>query len=72
MATEFLFDFHLGGVEDKSLLAFQKGSPHLLKLLGDNGQHLNIDTIELIKTRPASLLAQSGEETRHHDVIDLI
>lgn len=42
------------------------------KLLGDDGEHFNIYSIELIETRPSSLLRETGEESPHHLVLNLI
>ena len=36
------------------------------QLLSNDRQHLDVDTIELIKAAPGARLRQSGEETTHH------
>ena len=36
------------------------------ELLGDHGQHLDVDPVELIKTAPGARLSQPREEPTHH------
>jgi hypothetical protein len=38
---------------------FDKRIPDSEELLSNNGQHLNIDTVELVETCPAALLTKS-------------
>jgi hypothetical protein len=59
MATEFGLKVDLITLEDKLLLAFQKGVSDLQELLGNHRQDLNTDSVELVEASPASLLAQS-------------
>lgn len=59
MATEFGLKVDLIALEDKLLLAFQKGVSDLQELLGNHGQDFNTDSVELVEASPASLLAQS-------------
>ena len=56
----------------KNMLIICKGDLGLLglhdgqQLLSDDGEHLNIDTVELIKAAPRPRLGQSREEATHH------
>lgn len=36
------------------------------ELLSDHRQHLNVDSVELVKTAPGARLSQSAEEAAHH------
>ena len=42
------------------------------KLLRNDRQHLNVDTVELIKTTPGARLSQTGEESTHDLVIQTV
>jgi hypothetical protein len=64
MAPELLLDGHFSALESEHInlaVVWQsyEGLSDLLKLLSDNGQYLNIDTIELIEAGPAALLAEA-------------
>ena len=72
MATEFRFDVDVRSLEVKFLDSSQQGFPDLLQLLGDDGEHLDEDTVELIEACPAALLGEASEVTLHHLVIDLV
>lgn len=47
---------HLGGLS----------VPYGDELLGDHRQHLDVDTVELVKAAPGARLSQSAEEAAHH------
>jgi hypothetical protein len=36
------------------------------ELLCDDRQHLDVDSVELVKAAPSSRLSQTGEESTHH------
>ncbi len=72
MASEFRSDFDTFTLEAEFFNTCKECFSDFLKLLGDNREHLNQDTIELIKTGPAALLGKASEMTFHHLIINLV
>ena len=73
MASEFGSDFdRTSTLEAEFVNTCKESFSDFLKLLGDNREHLNQDTIEFIKTGPAALLGKASEMTLHHLIINLV
>ena len=72
VTAKLRFDLERFALEVEFLDTRQKSFPDLLKLLGNDRQHLNEDTVELIKTSPAALHSETTEMLLHHLIIDLI
>ena len=75
MATELLLDRHLFVLEPELLIwakISKKTFPDLQQLLCNDRKHLDSDTVELIKTSPATYLGKTRKQSLHNDVVDLI
>lgn len=72
MNTELGLELDHLALEVETFHALDKSLSDLLKLLSDDGKHLDINTVELIETSPATLLGETSEMTLHHLVINLI
>eukprot|EP00968_Pinguiococcus_pyrenoidosus_P021235 scaffold2724_cov260-Pinguiococcus_pyrenoidosus.AAC.22 len=63
-------DLHAHEVDVR--LLHQTTLPQHGELLRDDGEHLDVDPVELVQARPAAGLRQAPEELPHHFVVDLI
>lgn len=72
MAAEFGLEIDVFTLEVEFFDALHEGLSDLLELLGNDRQHLNKNTVELIEASPAALHGKATEMTLHHLIIDLI
>jgi hypothetical protein len=61
MYSEVLFEFDLLSFEKEGRLPSQKSFSDSQKLLCNNREHFNINSVELIEASPSTLLGQSTE-----------
>ncbi len=72
MDSEVVFKFDTLSFEKEVRLASQKSFSDGQKLLSDNGEHFNVNSVKFIETSPGALLSQPTEKSAHHFVINLI
>ena len=72
MAAEVGLDLDVLALEIELVDTSKKGLSDFLELLGNDRQHFDKNTVELIEAGPAALHSKTSEVTLHHLIIDLI
>ena len=62
----------LSRLEDKGFLSLSDGRQYAVDLLSTDGQHVKIDSVELIETSPEARLCQAFIDLAHSFVVHLI
>ena len=62
----------VGALKLDPRLALGFRAEQLLQLLGNDGQHLDVDSVELVEAGPGASRGQSFEEFSDHDVVHLV
>lgn len=58
--------------KDNLLLAELKSSLNGSNLSGDDGQHLDVDTVELIEAAPEASLSETCEDNSHGSIVQVL
>ena len=65
-------EVELGVLEDEPLLLLLDGDLNRENLLRDDGEHLEVDAVELVEARPRAAGRQAFEELGHREVIEAV